>query len=140
MNEPSSVAPTKKGWLKWVALGCVGLLLLGCALAAAIVWVSFGAMKRSEAAQLALERARAHPEVVEALGEPIEVGWLMGGSISVTGPSGEARLSIPLAGPRAEGTLFLEAVKRAGRWELTLLELAPEGGEQINLLADDAPL
>jgi len=139
MNEPSSVAATKKGWVKWVALGCVGLLLLACALAAAIVWVSFGAMKRSEAAQLALQRARAHPGVVATLGEPIEVGWLMGGSISVTGPSGEARLSIPLAGPRAEGTLYLEAVKRAGRWELTLLELAPEDGERVDLLAGTGP-
>jgi hypothetical protein len=36
----------------------------------------------------AIELAQQNPEVIHQLGEPIQCGWFISGSINVTGPSG----------------------------------------------------
>ena len=125
-----------KPWVKWVVLGCSGLLLLVVFGIAACFSLVVGAVKKSGAYQEAMERARATPAVVEALGSPIEAGYFVSGSVSVEGGSGEAKLSIPLSGPKGKGTLYAEATKRANRWGFTLLELEVAGrSERIDLLA-----
>lgn len=73
---------------------------------AGIVLVVFGFMRSSDVYQHALERASSNEAVVEALGEPIGPGWYLTGSIDVQGASGRADVSIPIAGPRGEGTIF----------------------------------
>ena len=127
-----------RSWIKWVAGGCGCLLVLGVLAAVAIVFGVFGVIKSSNVYEEALARARSHPAATAALGEPIETGWYLTGSVETSGPGGEASLSVPLEGPRGEGTLYVEATKRAGAWSYELLELAVEGGERIDLLAGDS--
>ncbi|MFN7942813.1 MAG: cytochrome c oxidase assembly factor Coa1 family protein [Thermoanaerobaculia bacterium] len=125
-----------KPWVKWVVLGCSGLLLLVVLGIAACFSLVVGAVKQSGAYQEALEKARATPAVIDALGSPIEPGYFVSGSVSVEGGSGEAKLSIPLSGTKGKGTLYAEATKRADRWQFSLLELEVEGrSERIDLLA-----
>jgi hypothetical protein len=78
--------------------------------------------RHSDVAVLALEHARATPEVVERLGEPIRMGWSIQGQISTFGGgNGEAKLSIPISGPNGSGVLRLIGVKERGEWRLTSL-------------------
>lgn len=133
--------PRRRGWWsrnwKWfVPVGCLGLVLLGVLAAAGLFFGIMGGIKRSEVFQMALERARSSPAAVEALGEPIEPGWWVSGSVNVSGAAGEASLAAPVSGPQGEGKLYVEGVKQAGEWRLTLLELEVEGGERIDLLAE----
>lgn len=136
--------PRRRGWWsrnwKWfVPVGCLGLVLLALLAAGSLVGAILGGMKRSEVFQTALERTRASPAAVEALGEPIEPGWWLTGSVNVSGPSGEASFAAPLSGPKGDGTLYVEAIKQAGEWRLTLLQLEVDGtGERIDLLAESA--
>lgn len=125
---------------KWLlAAGCGALLLLGLIGAGAIGTLVFGTMKRSDVYSEAVERARTHPEAVAVLGEPVEPGWWLSGSISVSGPGGEASLAIPLSGPKGAGKLYVEADKVAGLWRFSTLELAPrDGGSRIDLLAESS--
>ena len=137
MNEASTDRPParSRSWVKWVALGCGGLVVLGALAAAAILLVVLGAVKQSDVYREAVDRARSHPDVVTALGEPVEPGWFVSGSVNVSGPSGEASLAIPLEGPAGEGTLYVEATKEAGTWRYQTLEVAVEGGgPRIDLL------
>lgn len=137
MNEESTDRPPAKSrsWVQWVVLGCGGLVVLGVLAAAAILFVAFGALKRSDVYREAVDRARSHPDVVTALGDPVEPGWFVSGSVNVSGPSGEASLAIPLEGPAGEGTLYVEATKEAGTWRYQTLEVAVEGGgPRIDLL------
>jgi hypothetical protein len=61
---------------------------------------------------------------------------MLSGNININGPSGNANLAIPLSGPKASATLYVVAEKRAGKWEYSTMEVAPEGqGERIDLLA-----
>jgi hypothetical protein len=136
--------PQRRSWWdrnwKWVVpVGCLGLAAIPVAFVLGILGVVFGAMRSAGPVDEAVRLARANRQVVEALGEPVEKGWLVGGSINVTGPSGRAELSIPLSGPKGSGKLYLIADKRAGRWEFELAEVEIEGrGERIDLLADRA--
>lgn len=124
-----------RNW-KWaVPTGCLTVLVLFAGFAAAIVFFVFGVMKSSDVYAQALERARAAPAVVEALGTPIEEGLFMSGSINVSGPSGHADIAIPLSGPHAKGTLYVVADKSAGEWRFRTLQLAVDGGgKRIDLL------
>lgn len=131
-----------RNW-KWVVpVGCLVLLLPVLALTGfvgAILAIVFGTIKSTDVYEEALARARSSPAVVEALGQPVEDGWFMGGNIRVSGPSGSADISIPLHGPKGEGTLYAVAFKSAGRWEYRTLELEMEGSEdRIDLLAEPA--
>jgi hypothetical protein len=125
----------RPAWVKWVVLGCLGMIIVAFCLAAGVVAIVMGGLKQSDAYKGGLAAVRENRAAVEALGEPIEGGFFLSGSVNVTGPSGEAVLAVPLSGPRAKGTLYLEATKRAGRWEYSLLELAVDGeAERIELL------
>ncbi len=131
---------TKPGWFsrnwKWaVPLGCLGTMVMFVGFIAAIFVVIMGAMRASDAYQIAMSRARQHPAVVDALGEPIEGGWFVSGNISVSGASGEADLSVPLSGPQGSGTLYVVADKVAGEWIFERMEVAfADSGERVNLL------
>ena len=132
------MAAERKGWVKWVVLGCSGAIVIAVLAAVAIFSVVMGSIKKSGAYQDAMEKLRATPAAVAALGEPIESGFFISGSVSVNGPSGEAELSSPVHGPQGKGTLYVEATKSAGRWEYDLLELVVAGQEpRIDILAEE---
>lgn len=141
MTEP---AQQPRSWMArnclWlVPVGCLGLLALGAAFFGAIFAFTMGGIKSTDAYREALARARANPEVRAALGEPIAAGWFVQGKVNVSGPTGEADLSVPLSGPRGKGTLYLTAHKQSGRWEYEALEVAVEGRtDRIKLLPDGA--
>jgi hypothetical protein len=123
---------------RWILLGvggCLGLVCLCAAFAAGIGAVVFGAIRSTDVYQEALARARANPAVVEALGEPIEPGWWVTGSIETTGNLGDADFTIPVSGPNGSGRLNAVARKSGGPWEFFRLEVVVDGRSQpIDLL------
>ena len=129
-----------RGWAernwKWLVLLLVaGAFVALAALVGLILLIVFGSIRSSDVCASAVAQARAHPDVVRELGEPIEVGWMVSGSIETIGPSGSADLAIPLRGPAGKGTLHATAEKSAGRWTFSVLEMAVEGkSERIDLL------
>jgi hypothetical protein len=129
-----------RNW-KWVVpVGCLGALALPVIFAAAIVGIIFGSMKSSWACSEGLSLARHNEKVVEVLGEPFETGWLVSGSISITGPSGTADLAVPVQGPRNSGTLYVVAHKVAGQWQFDRAEVEVDGQEKrIDLLSKKSP-
>ena len=135
--------PAERNWFarnwKWlVPVGCLSMLLLFLASLALMATFVFGLLRESDVYGEALERARGHPGVRAQLGEPLEPGMFVSGSIHVEGPGGDADLAIPLAGPAGEGTLYVVADREAGQWQFRRLEF--EGaGRRIDLLAPADP-
>jgi len=110
--------------------------VLGIAAVFGILTLIMSSIKRSDVAREAMARARSNPAVVQHLGTPIEVGWLVSGSVNVSTGSGDADLALPISGPKAKGTVYVTAQKSAGAWTFTLMQAAIEGsGERIDLLA-----
>jgi len=130
LPSPASPSWFGRNW-KWVVpVGCLSIIAAFVAFLAGIFLVVFGFLRSSDVYQYALERATSNEAVVEALGEPVEPGWYLTGSIEVQGASGQADVSIPIAGPRGKGTIFVSARKTAGRWDYQVLEVEIEGREE----------
>lgn len=85
----------------------------------AMISIPFALLRSSDVATMALERARSEPAVVQALGEPIEMGLLVQGSVSREGSGGNAELSVPISGPKGSAMVEVTAVRKSGKWTLT---------------------
>jgi hypothetical protein len=107
---------------------------------AAVVLIVFGAVKSTDVYKDALARAKTHPAVIEVLGSPITEGFFVSGNTNVNGASGEANLSIPVAGPKGKGTIYVAAKKSLGQWNYTglVVEIA-KTHQRIDLLQGSTP-
>jgi hypothetical protein len=114
----------QRNWFLGSLVTLAVIVVFVCMLTAILFGV-FSLMKNSEAYQLSIQRIETNVEVKQTFGEPIEYG-LVQGSISTSGPRGEASLGIPLEGPMAEGTAYVEAVKEMGTWRITAMEVEIE--------------
>ena len=132
MDQP----PPQRNWWsrnwKWaLPVGCLLPLLLCGGGALLFIFVIYGvvtgAIKNSDAYSEGMARARANPEVVAALGEPIESGFWISGSINVNGPSGDVDVSIPISGPKGSGTLYVTGTRSAGRWQYSTMAVEIPG-------------
>lgn len=133
---PPPPPPPRRSWWsrnwKWaLPVGCLLPLVLcggGIVLfAGAIFGIVSGAIRSSDAYQVGMAQVRANPEVVAALGEPIESGFWIQGSVNVDGPSGNVDVSIPISGPRGSGTLYVVGTRSAGRWQYSTMEVEIPG-------------
>ena len=115
------------------------------AIAGAIAWLAFigfcaaiffsivAAFKSSDVYKLGLEKLNNNPEAVRLLGSPIETGF-PSGNFNVSGPSGEASISIPVSGPKGKGTVYIEATKSMDVWRFEHIQLQVDGHpERIDL-------
>jgi len=132
--------PPPQGWWsrnwKWfVPTGCcLTPLVLGCAIAAFVIVVVFGALKQTDVYQTAVTRAKSNSQVMAALGQPISEGWFLSGNTNVNGGSGTADLTIPISGPKGKGTIYAVATKSAGEWNYSKLVVKIDrSGETIDL-------
>lgn len=136
--QPQQKGCVGRNW-KWaLPVGCLGLILVVVAIIGGIVFFAMSAIKSSDVYKGALERARANPAAVEALGEPIKDGWLVQGNINFSGASGTANLQIPVSGPKKSGTLLVQAIYENSAWMYENLDLMVEGGASIPLLDSGA--
>ncbi|TVR11636.1 MAG: hypothetical protein EA401_10565 [Planctomycetota bacterium] len=123
--------------ITWLAVGCLGMILLtgGCVVGCGALLISL--LTNSAPYSHAVATAEAHPAVVEVLGEPIEAGWLVQGSIETHNQDGEVDLSIPLSGPQGSGRLYVEGRRRKGEWTYTRLYFRSHDGRRVDLLEQE---
>jgi Cytochrome oxidase complex assembly protein 1 len=124
-NIPPAVVPEPPSWWdrnwKWaLPVGCLSSLVIFLVAIGLFAYAIFGfvtsALKATDAYKNAMAAAQNNSAVVEALGKPISVGWLISGRFDLAGSSGSAEMSIPISGPKGSGTLFVVATKSAGVW------------------------
>jgi hypothetical protein len=126
----------KKGtnpWL-WVGCGCALLIAAVVTFVAVIVFGVFAAIRAADPYKDGVERARGDARVQQALGTPIEPGWLVGGSIQTKNRSGDCDITVPLNGSKQSATLRVVGTKDDGRWTYTKMLVTPAKGPPIDLL------
>lgn len=126
-------------WLWGVGGCCIGCILIPVLIVAVLGGGVVYLFKKSDIQEEVLARVRAHPEAMADLGEPVEAGWQVHGSINLSNDEGEADFSMPVTGPEGRGRVYVVAHRRAGEWRFEELLLRLEGGEEIDLLAGEAP-
>jgi hypothetical protein len=129
----------QRHWRWAVPLLCVFCLGVFAGIMALFMSMLFGAMRSSDVYTTAMQRMRDNPQVVAALGTPIEPGWYLTGNMRTGGASGEANLQIPISGPKSEGDLYIAAEKTAGQWTYSTLVVTVDGrSAPIDLLPASA--
>jgi len=140
-DRPSWWARNRK-WLALttgISLAICCLLVLCAGLVAGSIGAVFSMIRQADVYQIALEQLRTNPQAKQALGEPIQPGWIISGSINIDEHGGSADFATAVSGPKASGMLYVVAEKpRPGAtWQFDRLVLEVDGsGQSIDLLAD----
>ena len=135
-EEPLSTPPPEQqaSRSRLACIPCFAILLLAALCGGGITFGVFQAIQASPPYQDGLARAQADPRVREALGEPVQGKWWVGGTLQDKGNHGSATLQIPLEGPRGQATLDLAASKSQGTWTTSRAKITLESGETIDLM------
>ena len=138
-ESPEKLATTRSQVKLSRALVVVSMALLAamCFVGALLALIEHQ-IKASRVYEASVMRARGSTKVVELLGQPVVVGWLVSGQLTEsTDGGGHAILTIPLKGPKGNGTLLVEAGRQAGNWRLSALQFVSAGrNSTTNLLAE----
>jgi YD repeat-containing protein len=113
----------------------LAVLVLGAVLA--IAYYTHGQTQRRQTVDQAVREAQANADVARYMGTPLTVRGTATGQVKEdeTGWQ-EARLSVPVRGPLAEGVLALVGGRQKGDWQFTTLEvLIPSLRKRIDLVA-----
>ena len=138
---PIVPGPFEKGWFDrhpaWkIPFACLILVLLGGVFGGGVFLLVESSFHHSEVYAQAMARAGEDMQVRDRMGAPLTAAWLVCGNLHFKGSSGYADLSIPISGPRQQGTIRAVAVKSAGIWRFKQLVVNVEGQtESIDLLA-----
>jgi len=119
---------------RWAWAGSIVFIVL----AFTCIAIPLTFMRQSEAFRLSLKEVQRHREIGSLLGEPIEPGLLVTGSVFTSGPNseaGEADLHYSVRGGRAKGEVSVYALKRAGSWKLqqVVVEI-PNAGRRVSVV------
>ena len=132
-GRSSAVPVSQRKSIQFVLLSAVLVLIS----VLAIAYYVRRDTERKQIAQQALQQARSNPDVMRLLGTPITVRGDIGGQVKEdeTGWQ-EARLTVPVLGPRAEGVLNVIGGRATGEWSFTTLEvLVPSARKRVDLVS-----
>lgn len=92
-------------------------------------------MSDSQAYTDAMELARTNEKVIKTLGTPIEQNGIVGGNVQYSSGYSEARINIPIEGPRGKATIRVEGGGADEVWSYEKMSVfVAESGEIIDLL------
>ena len=138
-GDPTQVrAENRAAAGKGVLFGCGGCALILIAVVvfgAAIFAVVMFSLKQTDAYTEAVSRAKASSALKAELGEPIEAGLMLSGSVNINNGNGHANITVPVSGPKDEASIHAVADKHNGAWKFsTLTATTKKNGLEINLL------
>jgi hypothetical protein len=104
-----------------------------------LVIFGLGLLKSSYPYQDAVKQAKANSAVIADLGQPIDTGLMVQGSVNLQNDAGDADLKIPIHGPYGSGIVHVVGAKSKGTWTYSALDFNPDnGGPSVNLLKQPA--
>lgn len=114
--------------------GCLGLIVLGVVFSFVMYFVAIGVIQKTDVYAEALKRVQNSAEVQKELGTPIATGWSFSGSVNYNNGVGDASFTLPVTGPKGEGTLSVKADKSSGaEWKYSTLEVQFPDGHKVDL-------
>jgi hypothetical protein len=141
MHMPDAYAeePKQRSWVWILGCGCLIVLLVVIGGCAGIGYAAVSMLKRTEVYAAAMETVRSSPEAQEALGTPIEAGFLVVGTYNVQNNTGRADLMIPVHGPEGRGMLRAVGTRSGEAWTIEYIGLQLEGETVFRTLRGTPP-
>ena len=88
-------------------------------------------LKNNDPYKDSIAAVQTNPAAIEALGEPIEPGFMPTGNINVVNDGGEVQFSISVSGPKGSGVITVNGTKAGGVWNYDTWHLKVEGREEV---------
>ena len=130
MTQPRNNSP-----FGCILRGCLILAILGIGSCGAFIFGIASLIKNSEPYREGLSLVQENETAIELIGEPIDAGFFVSGSINLNNDDGEADLSFSVSGPDGSGTVHVVGTKTNGVWTYSIIEFQPEdGSSRIELL------
>lgn len=104
----------RKTQKKWAIAG----LLFWIILIPALFFPITGLLKNNDAYKQSLVNLQDNPEIEKFIGYPLKPGLFVTGSISTSGPTGQAALQYSIHGTHGEGKCFVFAYKAMEKWTI----------------------
>lgn len=121
------------GWV--LGGGCLSLIVIIGLVIGGIVFKVVDAVKESEPYTHALSQTIENEAVIKFLGTPIETNGMGNTSYNYSNGTTTAQLTIPIKGPKDEGSIVVDAEKINDEWAYNLLYVKIDGEtETIDLL------
>ncbi len=127
-----------RGPLFWIATGCSGCLVAIVVFVAAIYTIVATAFSHSTPIEETLQRARANPQVIAALGTPMHSGWLYLGNLNADNTNGSIDVSFTIKGPKAKAGAHVRGTRSNGVWTYQEMRIDLENGTKVDLLRSGA--
>lgn len=107
----------KRNW-KWVVPvgGCFTLIIGAIILFSSIYFGVSNIMEESQPYEYALELINKDEQLLKVLGSPVEKDGMFQGNISWTNGKKVAKIIVPIAGPKGEGKLYIDASGEGEDW------------------------
>lgn len=83
-----------------------------------LFFILIGNMLKGAAFDQSMVAISQNSEVIEVVGEPIEAGYFVMGSIQTSGTDGEASLQYSISGPKGDADVYVQAYKEMEAWAL----------------------
>jgi hypothetical protein len=136
---PLVPVPGKKDWLddhprRRILIGGLLVLALGLVFIGGVLCLVEYSFHHHTVTQQAIERVESDPRIMQAIGEPLRVGWVIKGNIHMKDSNGYADLRIPISGPRGAGMIVLYARETLGTWTFRALRVDLDDSTTINLM------
>ncbi|MAS94124.1 MAG: hypothetical protein CMO55_13085 [Verrucomicrobiales bacterium] len=131
-NVPTEKKSSTGKIIGFIGCGCLGI---GLVIVAIIAFAFFGVvkmLKSSDAYKDSIAAVESNPAAIDALGEPIEPGFMPQGNISINNGEGSADFRIPVSGPKGSGEIHVIGTKSPGtsQWQYTTWELNVDGATE----------
>lgn len=131
----------RKSWFSrnwpWVVPlgGCLTIIALVVVFLGSVIFGVSSVLTGSDPYKEGLAKAQEDEYLTELLGEPIETNGIMQGSISFKNNTGQADISIPIKGPKAEGKIYVVGTKENDVWTYSKMYVITEDPEEtVDLL------
>lgn len=131
----------KRNW-KWALPtgGCLLVIIVFAVMVGGAIWGVSNLLTESTPSTVALEKAMQNEEVTSLLGTPIETVGIPAGNVHYENGTQSASLSIPIKGPKGEGTIRVDGEGENDTWVYSTMKVLIEQEDseiEINLLEEN---
>ena len=138
MEEQKQKSWFARNWGWVLGGGCLTLIIVVVVVVGGIIYKVADTVKESEPYTHAYAEAIENKEVINFLGEPIETNGMGSTNYKYSNGTTTAILTIPIKGPKDEGSIVVNAEKINDEWAYYILHVKIDGEtEVINLLDND---
>ena len=141
INAPYPIVPVpgQRDWLderphSRILIGGLIVLAIGLIFISGVLCLVEYSFHHHTVTQQAIERVQSDQRIVQAIGQPFRVGWVIKGNIHMKDSNGYADLRIPISGPNGKGVIVLYAREILGTWEFRALRVDLDDSTTINLM------